>query len=148
MRRDLPGEPLAEISVGRGLGYAELTVGPHAPELLAVGLDRRRKRVLFTGDIQRVATISESNGPASVILGAVSARLIALGFESADSASPIRRIIFWALVITLGYCRRRSGRCSHPRMGHVVSVGPVVPRVPAASRARRRGLAVAPAGDR
>ena len=38
--------------------------------------------------MQRVATISESNGRASVFLGAVSAGLIALGFWSTRGASP------------------------------------------------------------
>ena len=36
--------------------------------------------------MQRVVTISESNGRASVFLGAVSAGLIALGFESTRGA--------------------------------------------------------------
>jgi hypothetical protein len=50
--------------------------------------------------MQRVATISESNGRASVFLGVVSAGLIALGFESAGSASPAGRMIFQVLVLT------------------------------------------------
>ena len=42
--------------------------------------------------MQRVATISESNGRASVFLGAVSAGLIALGFESSTrGAGPVGR---------------------------------------------------------
>ena len=44
--------------------------------------------------MQRVATISESNGRASVFLGAVSAGLIALGFESTRGAGPVGRMIF------------------------------------------------------
>src|SRR2546430_5880320 len=50
--------------------------------------------------MQRVATISESNGRASVFLGAVSAGLIALGFESTRGASPIGHMIFQLLVLT------------------------------------------------
>jgi hypothetical protein len=38
--------------------------------------------------MQRVATISESNGRACVFLGAVSAGLIALGFESTRGVGP------------------------------------------------------------
>ncbi len=52
--------------------------------------------------MQRVATISESNGRASVFLGAVSAGLIALGFESSTrGAGPVGRMIFQVLVLTL-----------------------------------------------
>ena len=50
--------------------------------------------------MQRVATISESNGRASVFLGAVSAGLIALGFDSTRGASPIGHMIFQVLVLT------------------------------------------------
>jgi hypothetical protein len=50
--------------------------------------------------VQRVATISESNGRASVFLGAVSAGLIALGFESTRGAGPVGRMIFQVLVLT------------------------------------------------
>jgi hypothetical protein len=50
--------------------------------------------------MQRVATISESNGRASIFLGAVSAGLIALGFESTGGASPAGRMIFQVLVLT------------------------------------------------
>ena len=51
--------------------------------------------------MQRVATISESNGRASVFLGAVSAGLIALGFESSTrGAGPVGRMIFQVLVLT------------------------------------------------
>jgi hypothetical protein len=50
--------------------------------------------------MQRVATISESNGRASVFLGAVSAGLIALGFDSTRGASPIGHMIFQILVLT------------------------------------------------
>ena len=50
--------------------------------------------------MQRVATISESNGRASVFLGAVSAGLIALGFETTRGASPIGHMIFQVLVLT------------------------------------------------
>ena len=50
--------------------------------------------------MQRVATISESNGRASVFLGAVSAGLIALGFESTRGAGPVGRMIFQVLVLT------------------------------------------------
>jgi hypothetical protein len=50
--------------------------------------------------MQRVATISESNGRASVFLGAVSAGLIALGFESTGSVSPLGRMIFRVLVLS------------------------------------------------
>jgi hypothetical protein len=44
--------------------------------------------------MQRVATISESNGRASVFLGAVSAGLIALGFESTGSVAVITSVVF------------------------------------------------------
>jgi hypothetical protein len=50
--------------------------------------------------MQRVATISEATGRASVFLGAVSAGLIALGFESAGSASEAGRMVFRVLVLT------------------------------------------------
>ena len=50
--------------------------------------------------MQRVATISESNGRASVFLGAVSAGLIALGFNSTRGGSPIGHMIFQVLVLT------------------------------------------------
>ena len=50
--------------------------------------------------MQRVATISEANGRASVFLGAVSAGLIALGFQSTRGASPTGRMIFQVLVLT------------------------------------------------
>ena len=50
--------------------------------------------------MQPVATISESNGRASIFLGAVSAGLIALGFESTGGASPAGRMIFQVLVLT------------------------------------------------
>jgi len=50
--------------------------------------------------MQRVATISESNGRASVFLGAVSAGLIALGFESAGNVSPLGRMVFRVLVLS------------------------------------------------
>ena len=51
--------------------------------------------------MQRVATISESNGRVSVFLGAVSAGLIALGFKSSTcGAGPVGRMIFQVLVLT------------------------------------------------
>jgi hypothetical protein len=50
--------------------------------------------------MQRVATISESKGRASVFLGAVSAGLIALGFESTGTASATGRMVFQVLVLT------------------------------------------------
>ena len=51
--------------------------------------------------MQRVATISESNGRVSVFLGAVSAGLIALGFESSTrGAGSVGRMIFQVLVLT------------------------------------------------
>jgi hypothetical protein len=50
--------------------------------------------------VQRVATISESNGRASVFLGAVSAGLIALGFESAGGVSSTGKMVFQVLVLT------------------------------------------------
>jgi hypothetical protein len=50
--------------------------------------------------MQRVATISESNGRASVFLGAVSAGLIALGFESTGAVSELGRMVFRVLVLT------------------------------------------------
>ena len=50
--------------------------------------------------MQRVATISESNGRASVFLGAVSAGLIALGFESTGTVSEMGRMTFRVLVLT------------------------------------------------
>ena len=50
--------------------------------------------------MQRVATISESNGRASVFLGAVSAGLIALGFESTRNGSSMGSMVFRVLVLT------------------------------------------------
>jgi len=50
--------------------------------------------------MQRVATISESNGRASVFLGAVAAGLIALGLESTRGAGPVGRMIVQVLVLT------------------------------------------------
>jgi hypothetical protein len=47
-----------------------------------------------------VATISESNGRASVFLDGVSAGLIALVFESTRGVGPVGRMIFQVLVLT------------------------------------------------
>lgn len=49
---------------------------------------------------QRAATISESNGRASIFLGAVSAGLIALGFQGADSARSGGHTVFQVLVLS------------------------------------------------
>jgi hypothetical protein len=50
--------------------------------------------------MQRAATISEVNGRASIFIGAVSAGLIALGFEGARSRHSAGSTVFAALVLT------------------------------------------------
>ncbi|HEX6520243.1 MAG TPA: hypothetical protein VF070_09570 [Streptosporangiaceae bacterium] len=50
--------------------------------------------------MQRAATISEVNGRASIFIGAVSAGLIALGFEGAGSRHSAGSTVFAALVLT------------------------------------------------
>ena len=54
----------------------------------------------YTLGMQRAATISEVNGRASIFIGAVSAGLIALGFESAGSRHSAGSTVFAALVLT------------------------------------------------
>lgn len=49
---------------------------------------------------QRAATISETNGRASIFMGAVSAGLIALGFQSSGTASSGGATAFAAVVLT------------------------------------------------
>jgi hypothetical protein len=72
----------------------------------------------YTLGMQRAATISEVNGRASIFIGAVSAGLIALGFEGAGSRHSAGSTVFAALVLTPccswawslsgGACRLRS----------------------------------------
>ena len=50
--------------------------------------------------MQRAATISEVNGRASIFIGAVSAGLIALGFEGAGSRHSAGSTVLAALVLT------------------------------------------------
>ena len=50
--------------------------------------------------MQRAATISEVNGRASIFIGAVSAGLIALGFEGAGSRHSTGSTVFAVLVLT------------------------------------------------
>ena len=50
--------------------------------------------------MQRAATISEVNGRASIFIGAVSAGLIALGFEGAGNRHSAGSTVFAALVLT------------------------------------------------
>ena len=50
--------------------------------------------------MQRAATISEVNGRASIFIGAVSAALIALGFEGAGSRHSAGSTVFAVLVLT------------------------------------------------
>jgi hypothetical protein len=50
--------------------------------------------------MQRAATISEVNGRASIFIGAVSAGLIALGFEGAGSRHSAGSTVFAVLVLT------------------------------------------------
>jgi hypothetical protein len=50
--------------------------------------------------MQRTATISEVNGRASIFIGAVSAGLIALGFEGAENRHSAGSTVFAALVLT------------------------------------------------
>jgi hypothetical protein len=50
--------------------------------------------------MQRAATISEVNGRASIFIGAVSAGLIALGFEGAGHRHSAGSTVFTALVLT------------------------------------------------
>ena len=54
----------------------------------------------YTLGMQRAATISEVNGRASIFIGAVSAGLIALGFEGAGSRHSAGSTVFAALVLT------------------------------------------------
>lgn len=54
----------------------------------------------YTLGMQRTATISEVNGRASIFIGAVSAGLIALGFESAGNRHSAGSTVFAALVLT------------------------------------------------
>jgi hypothetical protein len=49
---------------------------------------------------QRAATISEANGRASVFIGAVSAGLIALGFQGVGQGRSMGTVIFAVLVLT------------------------------------------------
>lgn len=61
-----------------------------SPGLAAVGYSglnspQRFDAEHYTLGMQRAATISEVNGRASIFIGAVSAGLIALGFEGAGS---------------------------------------------------------------
>ena len=54
----------------------------------------------YTLGMQRAATIGEVNGRASIFIGAVSAGLIALGFESAGNRHSAGSTVFAALVLT------------------------------------------------
>jgi hypothetical protein len=54
----------------------------------------------YTLGMQRAATISEVNGRASIFIGAVSAGLIALGFEGAGNRHSAGSTVFAALVLT------------------------------------------------
>jgi hypothetical protein len=54
----------------------------------------------YTLGMQRAATISEVNGRASIFIGAVSAGLIALGFEGAGHRHSAGSTVFAALVLT------------------------------------------------
>ena len=54
----------------------------------------------YTLGMQRSATISEVNGRASIFIGAVSAGLIALGFEGAGNRHSAGSTVFAALVLT------------------------------------------------
>jgi hypothetical protein len=54
----------------------------------------------YTLGMQRAATISEVNGRASIFIGAVSAGLIALGFEGTGNRHSAGSTVFAALVLT------------------------------------------------
>lgn len=54
----------------------------------------------YTLGMQRAATIGEVNGRATIFIGAVSAGLIALGFEGAGSRQSAGSTVFAALVLT------------------------------------------------
>jgi hypothetical protein len=54
----------------------------------------------YTLGMQRAATISEVNGRASIFIGAVSAGLVALGFEGAGNMHSTGSVVFAALVLT------------------------------------------------
>jgi len=54
----------------------------------------------YTLGMQRAATIGEVNGRASIFIGAVSAGLIALGFEGAGNRHSAGSTVFAALVLT------------------------------------------------
>ncbi len=102
-KASLQGVPSEHLPAGHAL-RRPLPGIPHSLRLDDAGDAKPAWITLLTTErynlqMQRVATISESNGRASVFLGAVSAGLIALGFESTRGASPIGHMIFQVLVL-------------------------------------------------
>ena len=80
-------------------------VPPHLLRLADAGDAKPAWITLLTTEhyilgMQRAATISEVNGRASIFIGAVSAGLIALGFEGAGNRHSAGSTVFGALVLT------------------------------------------------
>jgi len=103
--------------------HPEPALPPHLLRLAGAGDAKPAWITLLTTEhynlgMQRAATISEVNGRASIFIGAVSAGLIALGFEGARSRHSAGSTVFAALVLTPllflawslsgGACRSRS----------------------------------------
>lgn len=85
--------------------HPEPALPPHLLRLADAGDAKPAWITLLTTEhynlgMQRAATISEVNGRASIFIGAVSAGLIALGFEGARSRHSAGSTVFAALVLT------------------------------------------------
>jgi len=85
--------------------HAQPALPPHSLRLSDAGDAKPAWITLLTTEhytlgMQRAATISEVNGRASIFIGAVSAGLIALGFEGAGSRQSSGSTVFAALVLT------------------------------------------------
>ena len=85
--------------------HPEPALPPHLLRLADAGDAKPAWITLLTTEhynlgMQRAATISEVNGRASIFIGAVSAGLIALGFEGAGSRHSAGSTVFAALVLT------------------------------------------------
>jgi hypothetical protein len=105
--------------------------------------------------MQRAATISEVNGRASIFVGAVSAGLIALGFEGAENRHSAGSAVFAVLVltpllflglVTFGRClpsggaaRGGGGGCPALVRHRSLSVGEVMRGVPSPGLPGPRG---------
>ena len=85
--------------------HSQPALPPRMPRLADAGDAKSAWITLLTTEhyslgMQRAATISEVNGRASIFVGAVSAGLIALGFEGAGSRHSAGSTVFAALVLT------------------------------------------------